>query len=153
MPEFADLLRQETQRWLLPFVHYALKPNGLLVLGNAETIDGFTTLFSPLNRQARIYVRIPGQASLSLQEKRPFHEARTAVDPSTPPPAPAVHRPSYLVESIHAVLLDRFVPPGVFVNGQGQASISTVERATSSNRRRGRPVSKWWTLPGRTRRD
>jgi len=111
-------LRPETQQWLIPLFHYALKPQGLLMLGNAETIDGFATLFAPVNRQARIYARNPGPIALPPTDKRLFNVG-TAVERSTASPPPAVHRASYLVESIHTVLLDRFAPPGVFVNRHG----------------------------------
>jgi chemotaxis methyl-accepting protein methylase len=51
-------LGPELQNKLIPLFHYALKSQGILLLGNAETIGHSTTLFSALNDNARIYTRI-----------------------------------------------------------------------------------------------
>ena len=41
----------ETQKKLLPLMHYALNPGGLLILGTAEGIGGSDRLFSPLGQK------------------------------------------------------------------------------------------------------
>ena len=48
----------ETQKKLLPLMHYALNPGGLLVLGSAESASGFGHLFSPLDRKWKVFQRI-----------------------------------------------------------------------------------------------
>lgn len=116
---FLIYLRPDTQHWIIPLFHYALKPNGLLLLGNSETIDGFPELFTPVDRKSRLFARADGPASLPAMEKSPIHSV-SAVDRVTPPAVTAVHRPSYLIEPIRTLLLDRFVPAAVFVNRQGQ---------------------------------
>jgi len=45
------------QKRLVPLFHYALDPNGILFLGNSETIGEHTNLFDTLDRKAKIYVR------------------------------------------------------------------------------------------------
>ena len=37
--------------------HYALKPGGVLVLGNSESVDRADTLFSPIDKKLRVYAR------------------------------------------------------------------------------------------------
>ena len=37
--------------------HYALKPGGVLVLGNSESIDRAATMFSPIDNKLRVYAR------------------------------------------------------------------------------------------------
>ena len=67
----------ETQKKLLPLMHYALNPGGLLVLGSAESAGGFSHLFSPLDKKWKVFQRIeaatrPGiemPASLSPRER------------------------------------------------------------------------------------
>jgi len=51
-------LNRELQERLLSLFHYTLNPDGILLLGTAETIDNFPDLFSPLERKLRIYKRL-----------------------------------------------------------------------------------------------
>jgi two-component system CheB/CheR fusion protein len=115
-------LRPETQHRLVALFHYALKPHGLLLLGSAETVDLFTNLFDTLDRQQRLYYRRPGSGSGSgfvPVTDIPLETAQTGDSPVSRG-MPAAHRSSYLVESIQTLLLDRFGPPAVVVNRQGQ---------------------------------
>lgn len=116
---FLIYLRPETQHWIIPLFHYALKPDGLLLLGNSETIDGFTELFNPLDRKSRLFTRAAGPASLPAMEKSPTPSV-SMVERVPTPAVTAVHRPSYLIEPIRTLLLNRYVPAAVFVNRQGQ---------------------------------
>jgi len=47
----------ELQRKIVPVLHYALNPGGFLVLGNAETVGGYSDLFSFEDRKHKIYSR------------------------------------------------------------------------------------------------
>jgi len=38
-------LTTEMQKKLIPLFHYSLRPDGILFLGSAETVGGFTDLF------------------------------------------------------------------------------------------------------------
>ena len=114
---FLIYLRPETQHGLIPMFHYALKPMGLLMLGTAETIEGFTHLFTPLDRKSRIFTRDVGPAALPVQEMR----LAPAGERLTPDSVPGRPRMPMLVESIQALLRDQFLPPAVFVNRHGQA--------------------------------
>ncbi len=46
------------QEQLIPLFHYALKPEGLLVLGSADTPGSYTELFTPVPGCGRIYRRL-----------------------------------------------------------------------------------------------
>jgi two-component system CheB/CheR fusion protein len=50
----------ELQDRVIPIFHYALVPNGVLVLGSSETIARQERLFQPLDRSHRIFVRRDG---------------------------------------------------------------------------------------------
>jgi len=50
-------LTQDLQKTLLPLFHYSLNPGGILFLGTAETIDGFTNLFSQIENKSKLYKR------------------------------------------------------------------------------------------------
>jgi len=45
------------QQRLMAVFHYALRPEGLMVLGSSETIGPFTELFSLENKRAKIYMK------------------------------------------------------------------------------------------------
>ncbi|WP_319244111.1 CheR family methyltransferase [uncultured Propionivibrio sp.] len=47
----------EAQKAMLPVLHYALNPEGLLLLGSAETVDEDNALFAPVHSGARLYRR------------------------------------------------------------------------------------------------
>src|SRR5215831_15321250 len=47
----------QLQRKIVPILHYALNPGGFLVLGNAETVGGYSDLFSVEDRKHKIYSR------------------------------------------------------------------------------------------------
>ncbi len=51
-------LTSELQHKLLPLFHFALKENGFLVLGTAETTGSVSALFAPLDEKMRIYQRL-----------------------------------------------------------------------------------------------
>lgn len=48
----------ELQKKLIPLFHYALNSHGILILGDAESIGNFNTLFSTLDKHSRLYQRI-----------------------------------------------------------------------------------------------
>jgi two-component system CheB/CheR fusion protein len=50
-------LTQELQKKLLPLFNYSLNPGGILFLGSAETIGGFTNLFSQIESKSKLYKR------------------------------------------------------------------------------------------------
>ena len=45
----------QTQKKLLPLMHYALAPGGLLILGTAEAIGGLDHLFAPLDQKWKVF--------------------------------------------------------------------------------------------------
>ena len=55
------------QKRVVPIFHYALRPLGSLVLGNAETITGFSELFLPIDRNHRIFAKRPGSSRQILE--------------------------------------------------------------------------------------
>lgn len=43
------------QNRLIPVFHYALKPDGILIVSPSESIGSYTELFDPINRKCKIY--------------------------------------------------------------------------------------------------
>jgi len=57
-------LSPEIQRRLIPLFHYALVPGGVLFLGSAETIGGYSDLFSPADAKSRLFFASPEAGAL-----------------------------------------------------------------------------------------
>jgi chemotaxis methyl-accepting protein methylase len=110
-------LTTELQRKLFPLFHYSLNPNGVLFLGSAESIGGFGRMFTPLALKERLFKR--GESVLPSQQAD-----FPSVFGSTPagrPDAPMASRPPgpSLQALADRFLQERFAPPAVLVNDQG----------------------------------
>ena len=103
------------QQRLIPLLHYALKPAGLLWLGASETIGSYRDLFEIQDPKHKIYSKKEGPVRLAIH--MPFR-----------PPAPH-HPPSSnerlreiafggadLQKAADRILLTKYAPPGVLVN-------------------------------------
>ena len=105
------------QKNVIPLFHYALKPNGFLLLGQSETA-AFPELFSLLNRDQRIYSKHdtarkshPFSAGLSA----PFGGASAGTRPAGAHPAELWDRPNAR-HQVDRLLLSRYSPAGVVVD-------------------------------------
>ncbi|MCF7974880.1 MAG: PAS domain-containing protein, partial [Phycisphaerae bacterium] len=109
-------LASEMQKKLFPLFHYSLNPGGILFLGSAETIGNCTDLFAPLVGQSRIFQR----------SKSTLHQTPVEFPSSFTPGVhsatemPPVTRPPLSLQSLaDQLILQRFAPPAVLVNDQG----------------------------------
>ena len=106
------------QQTLLPLFHYALSPNGVLMLGGSETLGRSSSLFAPLDPKSRLYLR-NGRAAGAGFVDFPVNRGsgRTTAQELT-----VSHPPTRLpnLQSLaDQVLLQEFSPPAVLVNEQG----------------------------------
>jgi two-component system CheB/CheR fusion protein len=104
----------DLQKRLLGMFHYALKPNGFLVLGNAESIGPNSDLFVAVDRKLHIYQKKLGVVSdvqIQLNHSHPVRAtAMQRREPSTHPSTKTVeHEASRIIE-------DRYAPPGLIVD-------------------------------------
>ena len=122
-------LELDLQKQILPTFHYALKPEGVLLLGASESIGGFTDLFEPADKKQKIYLR-KSTATPPFHlpmRKRPIEMGGDA--PSWPSMrqrksllgAPEGFR-AELIAQIEAdrVTINQFAPPGVLINDELQ---------------------------------
>ncbi|MBI9109549.1 MAG: PAS domain-containing protein, partial [Spirochaetales bacterium] len=115
------------QKKLIPLFHYALNPDGVLLLGTSETVGEFVGLFAPLDRKNKLYQR---QEYFSKAE-RPNYEQFTPHMPVLEPLLfQGVNAPKdvfltkqkfnrSLRELTERVLLDQIAPAGALVDGKG----------------------------------
>lgn len=111
-------LESAQQRRILPLFHYALKPSGALLLGAAETVGEFRSLFQPANGATRLYFK-RADAPRQRVEFGPRAPSRKAAPPEgTGSRAADRGTRSGLQDSAERLLLSRFAPPGVIVNAE-----------------------------------
>ena len=56
----------QLQERIVSILHYALKPNGFLILGESESIGKFTILFEPVNKKSFIYTKKKAQPRVNF---------------------------------------------------------------------------------------
>jgi two-component system CheB/CheR fusion protein len=105
----------ELQRQLIPTFHYALRPEGFLILGTSETIREFTDLFSLADRRHKIYWHTGGSSARALLDALPRSLA-PHISTAHPTPAPESWGDIELQRAADRILLARYAPPGVVVN-------------------------------------
>ena len=105
------------QKKLMHAFHYALKPNGFLMLGSAETIGPRGELFSVVDAPHRLYRRNPIEATAPFEFVAPHYSAESS---ARLPPRVELRGADYVRARAHRLLLDRFAPPGVIVDARGE---------------------------------
>jgi two-component system CheB/CheR fusion protein len=103
------------QKKILSQLHYALKPDGYLVLGNSETVGAERELFEAQNARNKIYRKVGGPGHLQAGSPGTGFAGRSAAAPRPAEPVPANRADPQ--KEIDRILLARYAPPGVLVNG------------------------------------
>ncbi len=113
------------QQRVLPALHYSLKPEGLLVLGTAETIGSRSDLFAIVENEQRIFSKVPGSSRFTLTLSDPKGPFPTDAKPNAPGRVETDWHPKHLTIAAAMVdvevratriLRDLYAPPGVTVN-------------------------------------
>ncbi len=100
------------QERVLSIFQYALKPGGLLFLGNSESISDYFEIFTAEDRKSRIFVRHPPAG--------PHHEFHSFQDriseTAAPPRVPTAHSGADFRKEAEGVLLEHYAPPALIVD-------------------------------------
>ncbi len=112
-------LDADAQADVFPVFHFALRPRSYLFLGSAESASQFGDLFIALDKQHRIYQRRDhATPNLRLPLARSALAARGLTAASMPP---SRHNPAWsMKQAAEAAVLERFSPPHVVVNREGE---------------------------------
>lgn len=108
----------ELQKKLIQLFHYALDPDGILILGTSESISGYSDLFSALDGKHKIFRKREGPSSQHAGLGEPL--TVFAVPPSearVKPPA-AAKEPS-IATIVHEQLIEHFAPPAIVTTESG----------------------------------
>jgi len=107
-------LEPPLQKKLMQIFHYALRPGGFLLLGQAETVGASADLFASADKSHKLYVKKSIDTPMNLDfgsvDSRPAAERR-------PTPQPAGHE-SALLRDARQLLMSRYCPPGVIVDNE-----------------------------------
>ena len=107
------------QERVLPLFHYALRPDGWLVLGSAENLGGRNDLFHTQHREERIYRKLPTTASRFVMPLT----TRKLADQGQPGRKTTVKRREEREErggQVTRRVMERYAPPHVVVDNAGQ---------------------------------
>lgn len=172
----------QLQKKVFPVFHYALKPDGYLMLGTSETVGAFTDLFALVDKKNKIYQKKLAAMRISL----PLSVSHLPLEPAEPAKRAAEKASSGMEVQKEAdrLVLNAYSPPGVVVTGEmdiiqfrgqtgpylepspGQASLNLMKmirppllliarRALDEAKKQGRPARSGWIpfeLEGRARR-
>ncbi len=111
----------ELQKKIIPMFHYALNPDGFLLLGTSETVGEFGDLFAGLDRKLKVYqrkgdFRAPQRAALG-SFLSPLPATETALTPAAGNPASP--KKLSLRELTEQALLQQVAPASALVNNRG----------------------------------
>jgi two-component system CheB/CheR fusion protein len=116
-------LERAVQRQILELFHFALRPNGFLFLGTAESADAADDLFTVVDKKRRIYrARVvthrakpaPGFPSLVQIDNGAPDERAAPQPPLRAPASPAQRNFSY--SELHQRALETYSPPSVIID-------------------------------------
>ena len=112
----------ELQKKVIPLFHYALRMGGMLLLGTSESVGEFEEIFTPLDRQWKLYQRkdeVPGAYRPILRRFLPQQQEGGTV---LPPSGQRVESSgkSLLRELTERILLQRYAPVGALVSERGE---------------------------------
>ena len=106
------------QQKIIPAFHYALKPNGFLVLGSSESVGQFHNLFETIEKTYRIYSKKPASnwprfdrpPAMVPGKKGLYHASAQPVEVS----------PVEVQKEADRLVLQKYSPPGVLINAEGE---------------------------------
>lgn len=110
------------QRRVLPVFHYALRSEGMLVLGAAESLSVFPDFFSLVDKKSKTYVKkaVTTQTAVSFSPARRDPVLHLEAGASAPE-LPAKPGSLYEVQrQADRIVLDSFSDPGVVINERMQ---------------------------------
>lgn len=104
------------QNKIMSIFHYALNPNGVLILGKSETITSVASLFASIDKKNKIYIKVPAAFKLDYNfvsnrntqnktEKLYDHKRDNDKDISL-----------NVGKEADRIILDRYAPAGVIVD-------------------------------------
>jgi two-component system, chemotaxis family, CheB/CheR fusion protein len=112
-------MSSELQQRLMPLFHYALVPDGILLLGSSESVGEAGNLFSALDRTAKIFQRKGGNGIPSRVDMARITRPPVAGDVSRMWPGGVGPTKASLYQLAERAVMRHFAPVGALVNERG----------------------------------
>jgi len=112
-------LTTELQKKIIPVFHYSLRNKGIMFLGPAETIGGFTDMFVAIDPKWKIFEGKEGKTALNKMIDFPFHVARQPTSILRIEDHEKMSPKLPVVEAYQKILLDNYTPASVLINEKG----------------------------------
>ncbi|KWA45527.1 chemotaxis protein [Burkholderia multivorans] len=116
-------LERAVQRQILELFHFALRPNGYLFLGTAESADAADDLFTVVDKKRRIYqARVVTHRAKTAAACPPLLHVEAGAADERPVPTPALRAPASPVQrnfsyaELHQRALEMYSPPSVIID-------------------------------------
>jgi two-component system CheB/CheR fusion protein len=111
------------QKQVLPILHYALKPTGVLWLGTSETVGAASDLFTPLDKKQRFYAKKLAASRLHFQFARGPASSAAAPDRADSgqprnPMSEQLRTEHDAQKEADRILLARYAPASVLINAE-----------------------------------
>lgn len=111
-------LQSHLQKKVLTIFHYALRPNGLLVLGTSESIGAYADLFGLVDKKHKVFskkaVSVPVAYDFSVGEHAVTLDYDIEIDRGLP-----VGNNMHDIQKVaDRIILERYAPAGVIVNSE-----------------------------------
>jgi two-component system CheB/CheR fusion protein len=110
----------DLQKQVLPILHYALKPGGILFLGGSETVGEAYRFFTPLDKTNKIYQYNEVDSELSHRIHIPAYHHHPEKDPETTlEKSETVPRPTKRKaarELVERTILEKYSPSAVLID-------------------------------------
>jgi two-component system CheB/CheR fusion protein len=106
----------ELQKQILPTFHYALRPNGILLLGTSETIREFTDLFHLIDRKHKFFRKIGNGLSRAMMTVAPRLFLPDSVAQPAASPVSEHWSDLELQRAADRIVLTRYGPPGLVID-------------------------------------
>jgi two-component system CheB/CheR fusion protein len=111
-------LNAKLQQRLIPLFHYALKRDGILLLGSADTPGHASDLFAPLTTSTRLFRRIDNHAGRCVPAYFPTKVAAAAAH-SHPIELREAAMPGKIQTHVEQLLLQKYSPAAALLNLDG----------------------------------
>lgn len=116
-------LERAVQRQILELFHFALRPNGYLFLGTAESADAADDLFTVVDKKRRIYqARVVTHRAKAATACPPLLHVESGSADERPVPTPTLRAPASPVQrnfsyaELHQRALEMYSPPSVIID-------------------------------------
>ncbi|MFM2125872.1 MAG: hypothetical protein RL328_2323, partial [Acidobacteriota bacterium] len=110
-------LTSDVQRRALAIFHYAMKPNGFLMVGPSDSLGGLPELFKPVDKAQRIYAKGSGHPVSPILRWTERDNPKAPRARKNAAPADASLPRDAAPREADRITINRFAPPAVLVDG------------------------------------